>query len=349
MSKKKDLITDILRNLSTETLQDLYLRDNPDQKDDEVSDKDMIAAISDKIENSSIKILVSCLNAEQMRKVLEDEGYTFKEGESKRSLAVLSRRIEEKMATTGVENFLAKNLDKELLKAIAEDMDIEATDDKQEIVAREATNAAKELGIEKYLSSFEVEHLYNICDDLKLKNCDKSKNKRKLLECIIKQEDLEVEDVPKKKKAKTVSTKKKALKKGITYDEIFQHYYLEELRSFCKDNELKTSGTKKDLIKRILAFFEGGIEATDSTTKKGRGKGKGKGKSTGKKDNGEDKKEEKEEEKESVDEKEEEEKKKKKEKEEQAPPPKRGAATKKGSSSDKEDAGSKEKKKPPSK
>ncbi|KAG2386064.1 hypothetical protein C9374_003213 [Naegleria lovaniensis] len=41
-----------------------------------------------------------------------------------------------------------------------------------------------------------------------------------------------------------------------TFDDIFQNYWVDELRDFCKKNDIKSQGNKKDLIKRIIAFNE---------------------------------------------------------------------------------------------
>jgi hypothetical protein len=46
------------------------------------------------------------------------------------------------------------------------------------------------------------------------------------------------------------------LKKGITKDEIFQNYWDQELKDFCVKHNLKKSGNKNELIKRILAYLE---------------------------------------------------------------------------------------------
>jgi len=62
--------------------------------------------------------------------------------------------------------------------------------------------------------------------------------------------------------------KKKAIEKGITFEDIFQHYYVNEVRDWCREHELKTSGKKGDLIKRILAFLDGDEEATKAGQKK---------------------------------------------------------------------------------
>ncbi|KAK5578009.1 hypothetical protein RB653_002959 [Dictyostelium firmibasis] len=63
-----------------------------------------------------------------------------------------------------------------------------------------------------------------------------------------------------KKKITFSKTKPKSLKKGLTYHDIFQHYYVNELSEFCRKHEMKVSGNKKDLINRILRFLNEGIK-----------------------------------------------------------------------------------------
>ncbi|KAL9656272.1 hypothetical protein ABK040_007885 [Willaertia magna] len=46
------------------------------------------------------------------------------------------------------------------------------------------------------------------------------------------------------------------LAKGITFDEIFQNYWADELKQFCKDHGVKYSGKKNVIIKRILDYLE---------------------------------------------------------------------------------------------
>ena len=46
------------------------------------------------------------------------------------------------------------------------------------------------------------------------------------------------------------------LEKGITKDEIFQNYWANEIKDFCKENGIKTQGSKMDLIRRIVEFLD---------------------------------------------------------------------------------------------
>ena len=43
-----------------------------------------------------------------------------------------------------------------------------------------------------------------------------------------------------------------------TYVDLFDNFNLPDLVQYCKNNELKTSGKKKDVINRILAFMKTG-------------------------------------------------------------------------------------------
>lgn len=249
----------------------------------------MIESIADAIEDAGIKCLVSTLSREDMKRVLEKIQVDFK-GDNPNSKQVLTRRLSEQISAVGVSDFLSDHADDELLEAICSDLELENKGKKDDVI-KNIASTIRDLGMQSFFSSFEIDSLHDICQDLKLKTHN-SNNKRKLVESIVKQEDVEKE-APKKKKAKVkVSSKKKDIKKGITYDEIFQHYYVDEVRDYCKEHGLKTSGKKSDLIKRILAFLEGDEETTKAQPagkrgrKKGSGKGKGKGKKKGK-ENGE--------------------------------------------------------------
>jgi hypothetical protein len=81
----------------------------------------------------------------------------------------------------------------------------------------------------------------------------------------------------KKTKTTKLSKKKPKLEEGVTYADVYQWYYLAELQEFARKRELKVSGTKRELILRILAFLETG------ETSVGRAKPKPKRKSSIKK------------------------------------------------------------------
>jgi len=61
--------------------------------------------------------------------------------------------------------------------------------------------------------------------------------------------------------------KKPDIKKGITYQDLFQLYLRTEIEEYCRDKGLKLTGKKSDLIKRILTFLGGDKDTTKSPKK----------------------------------------------------------------------------------
>lgn len=258
-------MTAVLNSLGLETLEELYYHDDPHAAKDEkkkLKKKDIVDAISDKIDTYAIEVFIASLPLAQLKTVAEKAKAQFNEKDNKNSRSVLSRRLAEQVVSAGFDEFL-DTVDADTLKAVAEDFDVKA--DKKAIA-----EAARTFASERYFGNFDVESLRALAEELKLKQAAKTSSKRKLVEAIVTQEDAEPVEAPKKKKQKTDVGKKKALEKGITYDEIFQHYYVEELRDFVKSKGIKVSGKKPVLIKRILAFLAGeteGIMAGDKTEK----------------------------------------------------------------------------------
>jgi hypothetical protein len=258
-------MTAVLNSLGLETLEELYYHDDPHAAKDEkkkLKKKDIVDAISDKIDTYAIEVFIASLPLAQLKTVAEKAKAQFNEKDNKNSRSVLSRRLAEQVVSAGFDEFL-DTVDADTLKAVAEDFDVKA--DKKAIA-----EAARNFAAERYFGNFDVESLRALAEELKLKQAAKTSSKRKLVEAIVTQEDAEPVEAPKKKKQKTDVGKKKALEKGITYDEIFQHYYVEELRDFVKSKGIKVSGKKPVLIKRILAYLAGeteGIMAGDKTEK----------------------------------------------------------------------------------
>lgn len=60
---------------------------------------------------------------------------------------------------------------------------------------------------------------------------------------------------------------KKPIEKGISQMDLYQ-YYVEDLVEYCKKNNIKHSGSKKDVIKRILTFLEDPSKAEKPGDKK---------------------------------------------------------------------------------
>lgn len=66
----------------------------------------------------------------------------------------------------------------------------------------------------------------------------------------------------KKKKKAPVVIKKPGFKKGVTYQEYYDAYYSKELQDWCREQKIKVSGNKKEVIRRIIRFLNGDTETT---------------------------------------------------------------------------------------
>jgi len=280
-------MTAVLQSLSIDALEDLYYHDFPEARDEKDEKKkkpkrsQIIDEISDKLDALAVDIFIASLPLAQLKTLAEKAKVPFKEGDNKNSRSVLSRRLGEQVVAAGFDEFLSDTVDADTLKAVAEDFDEDKADKKT------IAETARAFAAERYFSGFDLESLRALAEDLKLKNAAKSASKRKIVEAIVEQDDIDAPEPPKKKKktSKAVEVgKKKPIEKGTTYEEIFQHYYVEELRDYAKQKGIKVSGKKPVLIKRILSFLEGnteGIMAGEKPEKKKKKKAvakKGKGK-----------------------------------------------------------------------
>jgi len=264
----------LLKGLHSDTLHDLYLKDNPDQRGQKVSKQAVLSDISNSIEQAGVKTLLANLKREHLALLLAKTDVEFKDDDNKNSKAVLAKKLTSLIDKEGAQDFLNEHASEDVLKAIAEALDVEPESEKKADLVAQIGTTLRHIGLEVYFNSFDVDLLHDVADDLKLKTHN-THNKRKLVDSIVTKKDVEKE--PKAKKAKIEVGKKKPIEKGQTYQGIFQHYYANEVRDYCRDHGLKTTGNKSALIKRILAHFEGD-ESAKAGAKSGKGK-KGTGKS----------------------------------------------------------------------
>jgi len=250
-------MADVLNALSIESLQDLYFHDHPDQRgeDQKPKKKEIIDAIKVRLEKLAIDIVVASLSVKDLKALAPH--VNFKEGENKSSRHIISHHLAEQIPTTGagLDEFLKSTATDAVRASLADDFDLDKGAN-----AKAIAEQARAFAAERYFSGFDVESLRALAEDLKLKNAASSVSKRKLVDAIVSQEDAEAEPKKKKQKTEVDLGKKKPLEKGITYDEIFQHYYAQDLKDFVKKHGIKASGKKPILIKRIIAYLEGNTE-----------------------------------------------------------------------------------------
>ncbi|KAN0036625.1 hypothetical protein ACTFIV_001927 [Dictyostelium citrinum] len=114
------------------------------------------------------------------------------------------------------------------------------------------------VGLEIFLFTVQAKVLSEICAEFKYDV--QSNNPTLMVTSILMGAVPPKKETQPKKKITFSKTKPKSLKKGLTYHDIFQHYYVDELSEFCRKHGMKISGNKKELINRILRFLNDGIK-----------------------------------------------------------------------------------------
>jgi len=247
----------IVKKLSKETLEKLYLRERNDDSEVEPTTKTkMMDAINRAIDESGIDCALETMKREDLKAIAELLKVKFEETDNQNSKAVMSKKIKQKI-TPNIEEFLQEHADAALLNRLTQSLDLEPeTKDKDKLVTLIA-DRIRELGAEVYWNSCDIETLHAATADLKLKSAKTTNSKRKLVDALLTNSNPEKDPRKKKKRKTEFSESRKAIEKGITYDDIFQHYNCDEIRNYCKVHGLKTSGKKKSLIERILKYLEG--------------------------------------------------------------------------------------------
>eukprot|EP01089_Gocevia_fonbrunei_P021332 TRINITY_DN8245_c0_g1_i2.p1 TRINITY_DN8245_c0_g1~~TRINITY_DN8245_c0_g1_i2.p1 ORF type:complete len:322 (+),score=71.23 TRINITY_DN8245_c0_g1_i2:66-968(+) len=265
MSNLEDAVEpfEIIKNLSKKVLAEVYAHERSDDDDSEKTPtkSEMIRTLQDAVETTGTKELIKTIRRNDLKKVCEKyrEELGFKQDENLNSRQVLTKRLVEKIGKVGIDEFLKDYVETDILNKICDDLDIDNEDasDRDDLV-KQISTFIRALGSFGFWDSFSADLLTTVANDLELKGKN-TKSKKRLVDAIITNTKIEKAHQPKKKKI-TVSKKKKPIEKGITFDDIFQHYYAGEVKDWCKSHGLKTSGKKTDLIKRILDFLDGGKE-----------------------------------------------------------------------------------------
>jgi len=170
----------------------------------------------------------------------------------------------------GIGKFFDKFTDNDLINIFADTVGIEELKDPKK-GAKEVAKEVYSIGLQSLLNRQDLSFLKSIAEEVGL-NAN-SLVKSKVIKAIVSGKNVKSTSKSETKKrlekeeeeAKKAIEKKEnrpAIKKGITYQEMFQLYTRSVLFDFCKENGLKVSGKKSDLIKRILAYLDGDKENT---------------------------------------------------------------------------------------
>jgi len=262
------MATEVLNKLTQSQLYQMVRQEGLKGDDDETK-KNLVESLRECIEEIGINQVTSAIKKEDLDALIgplkielpQNDKEKDKDKKPTVSKAIIRKRIATLVAEEGLSKFFS-DMDAKLLMHFyeASPTDEDAEEGKKKLASQVARLVA-EAGLQVFFGRFNVEFLQDLMDSCKLKY---NTNNLNALCLALAYQQPALKEKKKTSKTPKFSSKKLPIEKGINYQDIFQHYYLEDLHEYCKEHELKNSGTKKDLIHRILAFLDG-----DMTTKVG--------------------------------------------------------------------------------
>eukprot|EP00005_Dracoamoeba_jomungandri_P008446 CAMPEP_0174262646 /NCGR_PEP_ID=MMETSP0439-20130205/14338_1 /TAXON_ID=0 /ORGANISM="Stereomyxa ramosa, Strain Chinc5" /LENGTH=387 /DNA_ID=CAMNT_0015347475 /DNA_START=85 /DNA_END=1248 /DNA_ORIENTATION=+ len=255
-------MSSIVGAIPKESRQQLFASDHP--KEEIPSSRTIGKQIQATVEDISIKIFVEALHLHEMEHLLRNLDIDHEtKNNNPRSKRVLDKRLKEQMRNAGLLTFLQENATSQDIVNLAESFEIQIS---KKRALEDLVDGLQLQGMSAYLSSFPLKVLRDMVFDMKLtKDEFTTASKTACVTAIIHGENIKDVKVPREVKPIKFSKKRQPIKRGITYDDIFQHYTLPEMQEWCRENGLKVSGNRKTIIKRILAFLDGDKENTLAT------------------------------------------------------------------------------------
>ena len=254
------MATQIFKQLEHETLIDILNFQSTSPVKDDISRKMAVKYLLEDIAFNGVKNLIQELKLDELIKATShlkiDHGTN-----NPKSKMVLSKRLKESFEEYGPSEWLNNCGDESVLKTFAHILRIK---DAQKLSVKALRPAIdNEISVTGLITLFEnlnIPLLKKCCEELEIENYEGVSAKSVLVKAIVFDVPIAA---PEKKKKKAVRVgAKKSIEKCNEYEQLFQHYTLEQLVDWCKERDVKTSGTKKVVINRILAYNDGDRENT---------------------------------------------------------------------------------------
>jgi hypothetical protein len=256
----------ILSGFKDTSLFAVWSVDNPDlaielkKKGDIPTKSKMIKALTTSIREASAKAFIQPLGHAQLDKLLAPANITHKQEYTTRPpIPVLSKRLFEQFTRDNdLPGYLTAHFsgDLDFLKELAGvfDLTVEKKSDSAAVI-RLIDDHVNLLGVHSYFSSIPVRILSDVAIAEKI-----SKNPVTSAERLVAGLMSGQLPEPKKTNPSDMPTleeigDRKKIPKSDKWG-LWQHYNLAELVKYCKDNDIKTSGTKWEVIDRIIAWRE---------------------------------------------------------------------------------------------
>ncbi|PRP81260.1 hypothetical protein PROFUN_04517 [Planoprotostelium fungivorum] len=237
------------KSFNEEQIDRILEKDKYDPEDFKTKTK-KVQVLSKEATDMGIELIIGQLKLQTLKDIAEDLPEIQERLEKKsQTKATLTKYIREFISENPKHFFDNASID--LLAIILEAIDVVPSKDNA-LLADQALQTVQWEGIQAFLSRFDVAFLKGLCEELGLE-CETDSIPR-ITAAIASMEDAEKGQAP--DTTITFSKKKLPIAPGVTYQDIYQHYFLDELVDYCAQNQLVKSGTKKQVINRILASFE---------------------------------------------------------------------------------------------
>jgi len=210
------------------------------------SEKEVMEALEDVAIKNGINGLVEAVDGDLLKNFCETLGLDCSDATD------MKKQIADEVMLTGMESLLNR-LSKILLQKHASEMGIKSSGEKKELVERLMVHI------------FELEPLEEI-EKTKIKPKKEKKKKKELESKPTKKEKKPKEKKEPQEKKEPVKREKfvapplDTICKGKydSYTALYDNFNLPDLVNYCKQEDLKTTGKKKDVIKRMLHYLHTG-------------------------------------------------------------------------------------------
>jgi len=227
--------------------------------DSKATKKNVMELLISEIEDSGVKQLTAQMKLVDLDSVSTDLSLELGEG-NRASKTVLRKRLTEFIKKEGLQNFLENHTTSQTLALFVRAANEEPIGNAKDKLVTQAAELINLVGFTSFLSKFDTPFLQHLMKEANLKFDTDSKDRLVYALATHSNAKKKVSS----KKDLVFSDIKLPIEKGVSFQDVYQHYFKQELVEWSKENGLKVSGKKKEVILRILAFLDGDKENTMS-------------------------------------------------------------------------------------
>jgi len=268
MSISHPTFSEIFDNVPVKRLRELIESDSGPIEGKTVKKTALKKMIQKSISDVAVRSLADALKKEQLAEAIAPLNINHEAAHNNpNSKRVLYKRFLENVSEVGIAAYMIEHVEIDLAKAFCEAIGIKATGKTVEALAQQLASHLEHEAVVAYWESFDLNTLHDVAFDMKLEAPEtETTSKQVLIEAIINNESVAKLEKrrPKTEPLKLNPSKNKPSKiaDGVSFDDLHYWWGVQELKEWCKERKVMTSGNKQELINRILAFLAGDKENT---------------------------------------------------------------------------------------